>query len=219
MEPLRVMAVLAGQVSLPGGTLALDSLLAAAVAQREGLPPASVGGYRHIDVPLEWAPGRRFHLASFAAARWEAHDVRYVNRRFPLDLAQDIGDMKLRRVNLSGGPTKSYRIPLEAGLVVDDTLEWWCVGDSTRVESLLSEVTHVGKRRGVGLGQVLRWEVVPVTPWGDGFPVVRDGKALRPLPPDWPGLEVPELAYGCLTYPYWDRAKEELVAVPEVAPC
>lgn len=217
MQPLCVRARLAGQVSLPSGMLALDSLLAAAVAVREGYPPASVGGYRHIDVPLEWAPGRRFHLASFAVARWEEHDVRFINRRFPLELAQDLGNLKLRRVNLSAGPTKSYRIPLEVGHVVEDMLTWWCVGEPRGVAELLDGVTHLGKRRGVGLGEVLGWEVLPAEPWKEGFPVVRDGKALRPLPLAWPGLVAPELAYGCLSYPYWDRTREELVAVPEVS--
>src|SRR5512141_2354496 len=180
MEPLRVTARLAGQVSLPGGFLALDALLAAAVAVRDNLPPAPPGHYQHIDVPLEWAVGRRFHLASFAAADWEAHDLRHVNRRFPLDLAQDLGNAKLRRVNLSAGPTKSYRIPLEAGHVRGDALVWWCVGDATGVEELLRDVTHVGKKRGVGLGAVLSWEVVSCAPWGEGFPVVRDCKPTRP---------------------------------------
>lgn len=216
MQPLEVTVRLAGQVSLPGGMLALDSLLAAAVALRDAIPPAPPGGYRHIDVPLEWAHGRRFHLASFAVADWEAHDVRHIHRRFPLDLAQDMGSPKLRRVNLSAGPTKSYRIPLEVGHVRGDGLTWWCVGDALQVLELLGLVTHVGKKRGVGLGEVFGWEVRPCTPWGDGFPVVKDGRALRPLPPDWPGLVTPELAYANLTYPYWDKAREELCAMPRL---
>ena len=50
-------------------------------------------------------------------------------------------------------------------------------------------------------------------PW-DGFPVMRDGKPLRPLPPDWPGLVDPEMGYSCVTYPYWLAEAEDVCAVP-----
>ena len=55
-----------------------------------------------------------------------------------------------------------------------------------------------------------------VEPW-DGFPVVCGGRALRPLPVDWPGLVEPAKAYHTLTYPYWEHSREELCAVPDHA--
>lgn len=215
MRPLCVRAVLAGPVALPGGSLALDGLLAAKVAEETGLPPPSVHGVQQVEVPLAKAPGGRFHLASFASFRWEVHEARWVNRRFPVPEAQALAGPKLRRITLSSGPCKSYRLPLEVGHVEADTLTWWCTGDAGEVQRLLALVTHLGKRRAVGHGRVREWLVEECQPWGEGFPVVRDGHPMRPLPPDWPGLSAQvELAYATLSFPYWLRHREEVCAVP-----
>lgn len=82
-----------------------------------------------------------------------------------------------------------------------------------RVRELLALVTHLGKRRAVGLGRVERWEVLPCEPW-EGFPVLRDGRPLRPLPTDWPGLVEYDLGLRTLSYPYWDSSRRVECAVP-----
>lgn len=217
MRPLTVRARLAGPLSLAGGSLALDALLAAAVAARDALPPPPPGGWTEIDVPLQREPAGRFYLASFAELRWEDRELRRVNQRFPLAEAQVMGGPKLKRVDLGAGPTRSYRIPLETGHVEGDTLTWWCVGGQAAVEELLGLVGYVGKKRSVGYGRVLEWKVEPAEPW-PGFPVVRDGKPLRPLPPDWPGLVEPQLRVARLSYPYWPAEGRQVVAWPEVTP-
>jgi CRISPR type IV-associated protein Csf3 len=171
------------------------------------------GALLRIEIPVQREPGGRFHLASLGEAEFEMFERRFVNRRFPLPEAQAIGEPKLRRILLSGGPSKNYRIPMETGHLRDDLITWWCVGDREEIGDLLPHVSHLGKRRAVGLGRVREWRVDPCEAW-PGFPVVRDGRALRPLPTDWPGLDQPALAYRTLTYPYWERAREELCAVP-----
>jgi len=214
-EPLCVTATLAGEIALPQGPLALDGLLAWAVCAREGLA-APVEGIRPVHIPVALAPGGRFHLCSFSLAAWEAFGVRYVNRRFPLPEAQNMGAPSLKRILLSGGPCKSFRLPLESGHLRDDRLTWYLQGDRARVAELLQMVTGLGKRRGVGLGRVARWEVTPVEPW-PGFPVVREGRPLRPLPVDWPGVsEGAAREYRCVSFPYWLRAAEVECVVPDV---
>ncbi len=214
-EPLRVRALLEGAILLPGGTLALDALLAAAVALRDALPPCSVQGVTPIEVPIQREPGGRFHLASFAEWVPDEYEVRYVNRRFPIPEAQMLGDKKLRRIAINAGAQKSYRIPHEAIHVEGDVLAWWCVGDAEAIRELLALVTHLGKRRAVGSGRVREWLVEPCETW-DGFPVMREGRPLRNLPPDWPGLASGvEVAAANLTYPYWERHREEVCAVPD----
>jgi hypothetical protein len=214
-EPLAITARLQGAVALPYGPLALDSLLAAAVARRDGIPPAlSPAEVQPIEIPVEREPGGRFHLASFSVSETECIERRWVNRRFPLAEAQAMGDAKLRRILISAGPCKSYRLPLETRHMVDDELRWWCIGEREEIEPLLAITSYIGKKRGVGRGRVVRWTVEPCELW-DGFPVVRDGKPLRPLPPDWPGLDDPAMAYRTLTYPYWIHAEEKLCAVPD----
>lgn len=213
MTPLVVTARLAGQIAMPDGPLALDGILAAAVAMRDGLPPPAPGAILPIDIPVLRAPSGRFHLASFAQFTWEIYERRFVNRRFPTAEAQYLGGPKLKRINISTGPAKSYRIPMEVGHLMGDQLTWWCIGDEVEVRALLALVSHLGKRRAVGLGRVCRWTVDRCETW-DGFPVVANGKPLRTLPLDWPGLDGASQAYRTLTYPYWLRANEELCAVP-----
>lgn len=215
MTPLHVVAHLAGPVCLPTRHLALDGLLAWAIAARDGLaPPAVASDCKPIEIPIAREPDGRFHLCSHGCCEVEGYEHRWLNRRFPLTEAQEMGCPKLRRVLLKGGPCKSYRLPLETLWMVDDRVEWWCLGDSDAIAKLLDEVGYIGKKRATGLGKVASWAVEPCAPWGDGFPVVRDGAPLRPLPLDWPGLVEPAQAFQCLSYPYWDHTAEELCAVP-----
>jgi len=210
-----VTAYLAGPVCLPTRHLALDGLLAWAIAARDGLPPPAVASdCQPIEIPIAREPGGRFHLCSHAVYTPEVHEHRWLNRRFPLPEAQSFGSAKLRTVRINGGPCKSYRLPLDTMWLVGDRIDWWCVGDPDAIAELVDLVGYVGKKRATGLGKVARWTVNECDPWGPGYPVVRDGRPLRPLPLDWPGITESATAYQCLTYPYWDHQAEELCAVP-----
>lgn len=213
MTPLHVVSHIPGQISLPHKPLALDALLASQIAIRAGSPPpANAGECQPIEIPVAKEPGGRFHLCSVSRGKLTEFELHYINRRAPVEQYQLLGPPS-GRVQITGGPDKSYRIPLEVGHLENSRLEWWCLGLAQEITDLLSTVTHLGKKRGTGLGAVDRWDVLPVDPW-PGFPVVRDGQPLRPLPADWPGLVDPPLAYGCLTMPYWDHSAEDLIACP-----
>ena len=113
------------------------------------------------------------------------------------------------------GLSKSYRIPVQQFHVVGDVIRWYVVGNRERIEGLLSTwIQHVGKKRSIGCGKVARWSVEPVETW-PGFPVLREGLPLRPLPLDWPGLSSEaRQEYRVLSFPYWERHREMLAAVP-----
>ena len=212
--PLVVTAHLSGPIALPHGPLAIDALLAAAVCLREGVVAAQrVEELRPVEVPVVREPAGRFHLASFSVGTFDHHEKRWIHRRFPVAEAQGMAAPSLRRIQINAGPCKSYRIPLEAGHVEGDVLTWYLLGDADAVRDLLAVIHYLGKRRGVGLGRVVRWEVERCEPW-PGFPVVSpEGKALRTLPMDWPGLTEIEPGYKTITFPYWRREMEELCAV------
>lgn len=213
--PLVVTARLLGPMAVPRSGVALDAMLAAAVALRDGLPPPPP--IVRIEIPVEREPGGRFHLCSFATPRFDEYENRYINRRFPVEQAQAMGSAKVRTLRITAGPAKSYRIPLEAGHVEADTLVWYCVGRDDEVRELLALVSHVGKKRSVGLGKVRAWEVevlAPADTW-PGFPVLRDGLPLRPLPPDWAGLsDACDLRLFNVTYPYWLHTERTICAMP-----
>lgn len=213
MTPLAVTAHLRGRISLPGGPLALDAMLASVVAMRAQLPHPS-DELVPIEIPVEREPSGRFHLCSFSEAAFEDYSVQWVNRRFPIAEAQAFGEPRLKRLDITTGPAKSYRIPLETGHLEHDRLRWWCIGDAAQIEDLLSQVHYLGKKRAVGLGAVHRWTIAAAQLW-DGFPVVRDGMPLRPLPVDWPGLseEAPR-TLRALTYPYWLHTARQVCAAP-----
>jgi CRISPR type IV-associated protein Csf3 len=220
--PLRVTAHLCaagGALALPDGYLHLDSLLASSVALRDGLPPAQdASEILPIEIPVEREPAGRFHLCSASVVAMEAHALKYVNRRFPVAEAQAIAVPSLRRINIASGAQKSYRIPMETSRSTGDRLSFYLVGDRDEIADLLSLVTHLGKRRGVGLGRLERWEVKEEgEPW-HGFPVLApDGAALRHLPLDWTGLGAHLPRYGRLSYPYWLKTGEIEIAAP--IPC
>ena len=121
MEPLRIVATLRTGIAMPGGPLALDALLMAAVAARDHIPPPD-DEVREIPIPVALEPGGRFHLASFALYTVEARENHWINRRFPVEEAQKMGGPRVRRINLSGGPAKSYRLPMEVCHLVDDRM-------------------------------------------------------------------------------------------------
>ncbi|MBM3359633.1 MAG: hypothetical protein FJY54_18175 [Betaproteobacteria bacterium] len=215
MTPLRIRAHIRSQIALPNGPPALDSLLIALACEREGIPPPPTPqlARRDIPIPVAMEPGGRFHLASFGVYVPEVFENRFVNRRFPLDIAQDWGEPKLRTVRINGGSCKTYRLPLEVMHLAGDQILWFCQGDPDAIRALLSVCTSLGKKRGVGLGRVRAWETDKIEPW-DGFPVVYKGQALRNLPPDWPGLVNPRVAMRVLSPPYTDKLREEPLATP-----
>jgi hypothetical protein len=218
-QPLRVVATLRGAVAVPNGAIAIDSLLGAAVASRFAVPPPlSPSMLVEIGIPI--ARERDIYLCSLGEYAAELHEHRWVNRRFPVSEAQNMGEAKFRRITISTGPCKSYRLPLDTVHVEHDVMTWWAVGEvSTVLDLLENHIHYLGKKRSVGLGAVTRWEVEPIPePW-PGFPVLRDGLPTRPLPLDWPGLSPDaEQAYRVLSPPYWRRDLEVLAAIPGGAP-
>lgn len=213
MTPLRIVAELGGAITAPP---MLDALLAGFVCADRGLVIGFGETIRgsDIEIPIALEPGRRFHLCSSPISEPEAYEQRHLHRRFPLAEAQMFGDKKLRRVNVAAGAQKSYRVPQELVHLRDDRIVWWCIGEAEPIREMLARCTHLGKRRAVGRGIVRGWTMETTGTW-DGFPVLTpDGKPMRPLPLDYHGLIEPAQGYATLTYPYWERQREELCAVP-----
>lgn len=216
MIPIAVTATLRGGIVDRSKATMLDALLMAAVAMRDGLEPLMPGhsGPAGLEIPIARSECGRVYLCTQGLTRDDEHELRYKQQRFPLAEAHWMGNVK--RVNVASGPSRSYRIPLDVVHLADDEIRWYATGDGETVEELLVEwVGYLGHRRAVGLGKVAHWHVEPVAePW-EGFPVLRDGYPLRPLPIDWPGLaEDAEQAMRCMLPPYWRRHEEEPCAVP-----
>lgn len=212
MRPLRITAQLTRSIIL-GRPIHLDALLGAALVSIENIPRAT-NASECVPLALPLAEERGVYLASAAAYDVEEHELAYVNKRFPTDMAQQLGAASVRSIQITAGVNKSFREPLAVSHLDRDELVWWCVGDELEVRRLLSAVLYLGGKRRFGYGEVKRWTVEPCEPW-DGFPVLRDGLPLRHLPADWPGLrDDVERQYVAVRAPYWDRSAVVLAAVP-----
>lgn len=217
--PLQVDAILSGPVSFDR-PIALDALLGFAIVDREGIAPAIredaiVDLSPWLDRVLERSACGRLYLASAGVVSVEARELRYIHRRFPVDVAQQPTGREMRRLHLSAGPAKSYRIPYERMHLVGDCVTWWCVGERDGIADLLASITHLGRKRAVGNGRVASWSVEPCDAWADGFPVAHEGRPLRNLPADWPGLApTTERQWATLMPPYWRRSAEVECCVP-----
>jgi hypothetical protein len=216
MIPIRIIADMMSRTVVSDDGLHLDSLMMAAVAKRDGLPPL-LSQRQAIDaeplqIPIALSPCGRYYLATSALGHVEARENRYVNRRFPLHESIALGDESFKRVMLSSGSCKGFRVPVESSHV--DRWTWYAVGDLEAVRELVPLVTRLGKRRSVGEGLVRAWTVEECEPWAGAFPVLDvDGMPLRNVPLDTPGLSDRYVArIGRLRPPYWLRHDEHEVA-------
>jgi len=219
VEPLAITATLWGRIILPvEGYVHLDALLAWAVCHVEGRPPAlDEEQLAPVEIPVARSACDRYYLASASVSVVRERELRWKNKRFPVEWWQTLGGGKsARRVQTSAGPSKGFRVPVEAQHLEGDRLTWWCVGDRPEVERLLSVVTHVGRHRGCGEGEVRGWGVEPCEPWGSGFPVVdAEGQPLRHLPADEELVTGEHLMrIGVLEPPYWTASAEEPIVAP-----
>lgn len=223
MTPLRITARLGAPVRLPHGWLSLDALLGSAICMRDNEPPLFPGdepadlGPR-LDAALKRSECGRLWLASWSIGEPDGHEKRWANRRPPIAEAQALGGPGVKTVNVAAGPMKAFHKPVEAVHFRDDRLDWYALGDADVIRTLLALVRHLGAKRNAGDGAVLRWDVEQCEPWSPGFPVLLNGAPLRPLPLDWPGLDVGTCGQDMMALrpPYWPhdvRAKVP-VAVP-----
>ena len=216
MEPLEITAELGGRLILPHeGYIHIDALLAWAVTVRDDYALAlDEEQLRPVEIPVQRSACGRYHMASASVCDVRLREKRYIHQRFPVEHWQSLGGGKsVNRIQINAGPSKGFRVPVEAQHLEGRLLTWWCIGERDEITELLALVTHVGRRRAVGEGEVREWRVEPCESWGEGFPVMRDGAPLRHLP-DKP-IDGPHmLRIGNISYPYWRRSTEELIIAP-----
>lgn len=79
--------------------------------------------------------------------------------------------------NTSAGGEKSYDLPLY--LRDPARIDWYCNGDPALIEAALEGCAGLGKKRGHGHGQVIKWEVCEAD---DDYHLWRNGILMRPVP-------------------------------------
>ncbi|WP_206922899.1 hypothetical protein [Alicyclobacillus suci] len=209
MQPLKVEAFLTdGRVATSDLYLPLDSMLAWSwiFEHRPELLAKTTSGLEgeiyHPPIPLKRIgdDDNWYYACSFACGKPVGERTNYWHKRFDAQHAETYADFEGRRekVNTSAGRYKNYRMPVVTYLIAK--LTWYCVGDAQEIEYLLSNITHIGKKRSQGYGEIREWTVTPSDV---------DKSHLRPIPSD-AGTDV--LA---IRPPYWERSNHMLVTWPE----
>lgn len=195
----------------------LDALLMAAGARRRGLISTQVESeLEEVPIPVARSECGRYYLASAAIAAVAARERVHYHRQFPTTHALVLAGPKLKSVNDKAGAQKSYRMAYTREHPEFGELVWFAVGDRDAITDLLDDVTHLGRRRNAGEGMLsLRgdaWTVEECEPW-EGFPVLdAEGRGLRNLPLDTPGLVPGVIRYGRVDPPYWLPSRESISA-------
>lgn len=195
-----------------------DGLLAAAVVRDathgQGLP--KTGDPYDIPLPLKclWRSPEGLPLWA-ASCLWprEPHfaDVIYLHKR------AQTGEFTAGRngrysIQVSTGRWMERRVPTPTTLAAQG--DAYAIGNADELQRLLNMISHIGKRRGAGLGEVRAWHIEEcdgiMADFGVHCVVIRDGVLSRPVPAGAVGAlglhdlidEPPSLLCGW-TPPYW----------------
>jgi hypothetical protein len=225
MEPLRIRAWLrAGVISDP--YLPLDGVLLYQHTRSDlGANDLTTPGASNLAQPKgEVMVGGRLPLAYVHCkdwyyrcswAQWGPHvDGQDAwSKRFDVSQAYLV-DFRGKRgkVDTSAATYKAYRMPVfyRSALWV----EWYCVGDKTALERLLTCVTHLGKKTSQGWGRVARWEIqLHHDDWSIWGP---DRQLMRGIPRyNWPReLGEPKIGLYGVRPSYWDRRNQIDLVLP-----
>lgn len=158
----------------------LDGLLAWCVVMEETQGRGVSQPPRYTPLPLEvagfYGSGGQLPLwrcSAFFPVGAALRDTAWVHKRAPS--ARYSKTATIKRVV---GRYMERRTPLPT--VTAAAWEANCYGNAAEIERLLStSIAFVGKRRGIGLGEVKRWSIEP---WEGGDPFVRDGRLAHPMP-------------------------------------
>lgn len=206
-EPLRLRAWLASQVVWDGwDPLTIEGAIQYVVVTREtGRMPDDVysecpidaplsdtdiqipiaDSFEFGDVPIALASCGVFAPGSVATVRWR--------RTRPRADYYGVDSVKVATADM-----KAHNIP--APTVAASYVDFYVVGDRSLLTDLLRDVSHLGARRGGGLGALHGWEVTPHEDWSLFGP---GGNLMRILPDTGTDRVSADLRQATLRAPYW----------------
>lgn len=182
-QPLRIHLHLVHNSQLAGyDPVALDNLLARAVLME------ATGGQTMLDskrvyvlpVPLKRLWQSPEGLPLWAATQFwpegvAVSDIVYWHKRVQRGEFTGTKTGKLS-IKSTDGRWMERRVPLPVKAACD---HWCaeCIGNPEEIARLLSTISHVGKRRSNGFGEVERWEIEEIAEFG----LLREGVLTRPM--------------------------------------
>lgn len=182
----------AQDVTVPG--VELHSTDESSKWEQQGMPLLKVG--KHVS---RWW----YYAASFAV--WPDHVADGTDhwvKKFDSRLIDLLESKTPKRLDVGRGRYRAYHMPVFYRAT--SHVDWYVVGDRVRIESLLSTVTHIGKKTAQGWGAVSRWTVEP---HAEDWSCWRDGKPMRAIPASEGVL------YG-VRPSYWSPANQTACILP-----
>lgn len=148
-----------------------------------------------------------YYKCSFAEWGLFVDDLLHWNKRID---DRYIQFMQPRKVDRQRGVYRAYHMPLfcRSALYV----RWYCVGDKSEIEMLLSTAKFIGKKTAQGYGSVIRWEVIVID---QDYSVWKDGKLMRAIPiADKPSGFVGRITTYGIRPSYWYKNNWRMVVLP-----
>jgi CRISPR type IV-associated protein Csf3 len=232
-QPLRVRAHLAGGIAhaAPWG-IALDGLLASELWARSKAGARDAGQTHQRALEQDDPPDLPLPLARCAADptwHWSATCAYPEDSPGRIDVRTWMGRVDRRALEQTSiglpktvsdrqGRYRARRMPL---LVTPcRSVTWHAVGDVDAVTELLEGLDGIGKKRGSGEGNVLRWEITPA-PDLDPYAAAHlhpDGTLGRPTPPGClqgrAGILDGGLGRAGIRPPYMHPARQQQLHLP-----
>lgn len=168
-EPLRVIATLRpGAHIVNYDPICLDGILAWAVVQEatEGAGVPHTNDPYCLPVPLAtlWRSddGYPLHASTslYPVGVVHADDIHYYHKRAPTGEYSRATSKHGLSIPIRSGRWMERRIPVPTQTTM--ALEALCIGNQSEIQRLLAYVSHIGKRRASGMGEVAAWDVAPV---------------------------------------------------------
>lgn len=223
-EPLRLRAWLASPISWDGwDPLTIEGALQSVVVLREtGLPADDVYSSCPLDLPLSEtdiqipiADSLEYGEVPIARASCGrvSSDARSTMRwRRSRPRAEYYG---LDKVKTTTAEMKAHNLPCPT--VTATYVDFYVVGDEVQLSDLLQDVSHLGSKRGGGLGKILSWQVTrSETDWSL---FQSDGTLMRVLPSAFVSNVGGDLREASLRAPYWHPGTRCSAVVPRTGVC
>lgn len=191
MEPLKITAYLGSAIAVfDDYSPSFDSLLEWLILDRLNLTipnpsPEQVEQTRSIvdkEMPLlKTAIGGDWYWATSSPCYQIFNEQidRYRKRWSPgIDSPEPNWGKRKAKWSGSEGAEKNYDLPLYLRLT--PAICWYVLGDKERIENLLQDCKGIGKKRGYGYGQIIKWEVQAN---GEDWHLWRNkNQLMRPIP-------------------------------------
>lgn len=221
-QPLKITAKMAdGRLCSADGWIFLDAILYHAWFMKH-YPDIFRGTLEnnidigHIGLPLRQLDDHRY-AASVGFYKQYGIQTEYWNKKpnahgkFGQEYI-DFGN-KRGKVDISSGNYKAYRMPEIIRLVGD--VVFFAYGTKSKIEELLSYMTHIGKKTSIGWGRVREWIVEPIE---EDYTTICPYGLARPIEIEKANEEVKRRAYTvqdiAVRPAYWDYKNVETCFVP-----